>query len=62
MAIRTQLFGNLTFRQLLNQVREVTLGAYSHQDLPLEKLIEELQPERDRSRFAIISGDVRSAK
>ncbi|MBH8563642.1 amino acid adenylation domain-containing protein [Nostoc sp. CENA67] len=49
LALRTNLQGNPTFRELLNQVREVTLGAYSHQDLPLEKLIEELQLERDTS-------------
>ncbi|MBH8563641.1 amino acid adenylation domain-containing protein [Nostoc sp. CENA67] len=50
LALRINFEGNPTFRELLSQVREVTLEAYDHQDLPLEKLIEELQLERDLSR------------
>ena len=47
LPLRTNVSSNQTFRQLVKQVKEITLGAYAHQDLPFEKMIEELQPERD---------------
>src|SRR5262249_37099336 len=49
LVLRTKLGDNPSFKELLHRVKETALGAYTHQDLPFEKLVEAINPERNLS-------------
>ncbi|MEW6737923.1 MAG: amino acid adenylation domain-containing protein, partial [Acidobacteriota bacterium] len=50
LVLRVEIRSNTSFQELIKQCREVALGAYANQDLPFERLVDELCPERDLSR------------
>jgi len=54
LPLRANFSGDPSFREILHRVREVALGAYTHQDLPFERMIAEVMPERDPNRMPLV--------
>jgi amino acid adenylation domain-containing protein len=54
LVLRTDLSGNPTFQELLERIRKICVGAFTHQDLPFEKIVEKLRPTRDLTHNPLI--------